>query len=90
MIFLYVQVIHLKMHLIVYYQNSNIIEYILTLKYPHLIKLHPLAYEYKETSTHPFLQLTNLEKEHVEKLYQTENILLNKQINILKLIEHAK
>ncbi|CAF0938812.1 unnamed protein product [Rotaria sordida] len=68
--------------------NSDIIEYILTLKYSHLIKLHPLAYEYNDN--HPFLSLTNLEKQHVEKLFQSKNLLLNEQINILKLIEYAR
>ncbi|CAF0898618.1 unnamed protein product [Rotaria sp. Silwood1] len=67
--------------------NIDIIEYILTLKYSHLIKLHPLAYEYNDN--HPFLSLTDLEKEHVKKLFQSKNILLNEQINTLKLIEYA-
>lgn len=70
--------------------NSDIINFILTLKYSHAIKLHPLAYEYQENTRHPFLSLTNLEKEHVEKLYQSKSLLLNQEINTLKLLEHAK
>ena len=70
--------------------NSDIIEYILKLKYSHAIKLHPLAYEYKDKKDHPFLSLTDLEKRNVEKLFQSNNLLLNQQINILKLIEHAR
>jgi len=70
--------------------NSDIINYILTLKYPHAIKLHPLAYEYKENTEHPFLSLTDLEKQHVEKLFQSNNLLLSKQTNTLKLIEYAQ
>ncbi|CAF4254238.1 unnamed protein product [Rotaria sp. Silwood2] len=71
--------------------NSDIIEYILTLKYSHLIKLHPLAYEYKDNNNnHPFLSLTDLEKKHVELLFQSKNLLLNEQINTLKLIEHTR
>jgi hypothetical protein len=70
--------------------NSDIIDYILTLKYSHAIKLHPLAYEYKENSEHPFLSLTDLEKNHVEKIFQSKNLLLNQQVNTLKLIEHAR
>jgi len=70
--------------------NLEIIEYLLTLEHSHAIKLHPLAYEYKENAHHPFLSLTNLEKEHVERICQSKNLLQSKQTNTLKLIEHAR
>jgi hypothetical protein len=71
--------------------NSDMIDYLLTLNYSHAIKLHPLAYEYKENATeHPFLSLTDLEKQHVDKLSQSKNLLSSKQTNTLKLIEHAR
>jgi hypothetical protein len=70
--------------------NPEIVEYILTLKHSHAIKLHPLAYEYKENDQHPFLSLTDLEKLHVEKLFQSNNLLLSNQTNTLKLLEHAR
>jgi hypothetical protein len=70
--------------------NHDIIEYLLTLKYSHAIKLHPLAYDYNENEEHPFLSLTDLEKKHVEKLFQSKSLLLNQEMNTLKLIEHAK
>lgn len=70
--------------------NSNIVEYILKLKYPHIIKLHPLAYEYKDNEKHPFLSLTALEKKHAEKLFESENIMLDERTSTLKLIEHAR
>jgi len=70
--------------------NHDIIKYILTLKYSHAIKLHPLAYEYHENDEHPFLSLTDLDKKHVEELFQSKNLLLNKQMSTLKLIEHAR
>lgn len=69
--------------------NHDIIKYILTLKHSHAIKLHPLAYECQENESHPFLSLTNLEKKHVEEIFQSKN-LLKKQMNTLKLIEHAR
>ncbi|CAF1563162.1 unnamed protein product [Rotaria magnacalcarata] len=70
--------------------NSDIIEYMLKLDYPHAIKLHPLAYEYKDNEKHPFLSLINIEKQHVEKLFQSKNVILNEQTSTLKLIEHAR
>ena len=70
--------------------NSDIVQYILRLNYSHAIKLHPLAYEYIHNKTHPLLTLTELEKKNVEKLYQSKTILLNEEVNVLKLIEHAR
>jgi hypothetical protein len=71
--------------------NSDIIDYLLTLNHSYAIKLHPLAYEYKENpGAHPFLALTDHEKQQVEKIYQSKNLLSSKQTNTLKLIEHAR
>ncbi|UJR28750.1 hypothetical protein I4U23_009977 [Adineta vaga] len=67
--------------------NPDIIQYLLTLKSSHAIKLHPLALE---TDRHPFLSLTDLEKEQVEKLNQSKNVLRNNHLSTLKLIEHAR
>lgn len=71
--------------------NSDLIDYFLTLKHPHAIKLHPLAYEYEDKPwKHPFLSLTSLEKDHVKKLAQSKALLPSKYTNTLKLIEHAR
>lgn len=71
--------------------NSDLIDYFLTLKSSHAIKLHPLAYEYENKPwEHPFLSLTNLEKHHVEKLAQSKYLLPSKYTNTLNLIEHAR
>ena len=71
--------------------NSDLIDYLLTLKHPHAIKLHPLACEYEDKPwKHPFLSLTSLEKHHVEKLAQSKALLSSKYTNTLKLIEHAR
>ena len=71
--------------------NSNLIDYFLTMKSPHAIKLHPLAYEYEDKPwEHPFLSLTDLEKDHVRKLTQSKNLLSSDYTNTLKLIEQAR
>ena len=71
--------------------NAEIIDYIGQLKCSHAIKLHPLAYEANEQGKHPFLSLTDLEKEQVKKLFQrSTSILPGALANTLKLIEHAR
>ena len=71
--------------------NRDIVDYISTLNYSHAIKLHPLAYEFDEHEEHPFLGLTDLEKEHVKTLIsRSKSILSSKYTNTLNLIEHAR
>ncbi|CAF1455173.1 unnamed protein product [Adineta ricciae] len=67
--------------------NEKIVQYLLTLKHSHAIKLHPLALE---SDRHPFLSLTDLERQHVQKLSESVNVLRNNQISTLKLLEHAR
>jgi hypothetical protein len=71
--------------------NPEIMDYIGALKCSHAIKLHPLAYESDEHEHHPFLSLTELEREHVQKLLaQSKSVLSGKDTNTLKLIEQAR
>ena len=71
--------------------NPEIVEYIATLNCSHAIKLHPLAYESDAHEHHPFLSLTDLEREHAQKLLvQSKSVLSGKYTNTLKLIEHAR
>ncbi|CAF0757881.1 unnamed protein product [Didymodactylos carnosus] len=73
--------------------NNVIVDYIISFQFPYTIKFHPLTYDcwYDNNKEHPFLSLTELEKQNTERLIQSSSakIIPINEKNTLKLIELA-